>query len=360
MESKAMKLCVISFHSSPLDPVGSGTSGGMSVYLSNICKELSRFCEIDIFTCGKSEVKHITPSLRIVYLPCQNLNHFTDSVIAYHQLRKYDVLHTHYWLSGLVGLLMRKRYKIKWIHTLHTVEMLKHAHKDHARIEAESEIIRSCDLILSPTRKEAFQIETRYPGCCIVTIPHGVDIQKFTPSHNGHARLLFVGRIDPIKGLEVLIDALRMIGKDINLDVVGGPSKGIHTFESIKTYAENLSVRFVGPVPHDKLHEHYQRASVVVVPSYYESFGLVALEAMASARPVIGFEDTGLSETVADDAGVLVQRSEKNLGYVIEHLIGNHELCYQLGMKGREKAIHYRWENISRRYREVYEEISKN
>ncbi|MCK4575644.1 glycosyltransferase, partial [candidate division WOR-3 bacterium] len=115
-----------------------------------------------------------------------------------------------------------------------------------------------------------------------------------------------------------------------------------------------------GPVKHEELNRYYKEASILVVPSYYESFGLVALEAMASARPVIGFEDTGLSETVGKNAGILVKRSARNLGQAIDYLIDKQELCYTLGLNGRRKAIGFKWGSISREYLKTYEGIVKS
>lgn len=332
----------------------------MSICISQLYRELSRYCEIDIFTCGKNHVERLNPNLRVIYLPCENIARFSDTCIEYFLRRRYTVLHTHYWLSGMVGLQMRKRVPLPWIHTLHTVEMLKTIKKDRTRIEIEEEIVRNCDMVISPTEREAFAIRERHRETRVLVIPHGVDIKQFRPSPNGHARLLFVGRIDPIKGLDVLIDALRMIKQDIRLDIVGGPSKDKGNLESVKAYAENLPVHFHGAVKHGALASYYRNASILVVPSYYESFGLVALEAMASARPVIGFDDTGLSETVGSDAGILVERNKKNLGAALSYLINGHDACFELGMNGRRKAEGFAWEIIASKYRRTYGAIGKD
>ena len=162
-----------------------------------------------------------------------------------------------------------------------------------------------------------------------------------------------------IKGLEILIDALDLINDNITLNVVGGASKDGSTYENIQSYAQNLKINFHGRVAHDRLVDHYGSAGIIVIPSYYESFGLVGLEAMASARPVIGFDDTGLAETVGNDAGILVRRSEQNLAHAIAYLIRNKEKRYELGLRGRNKAIRYRWRRIAGIYRKTYETIAK-
>ncbi|TES94236.1 MAG: glycosyltransferase [Candidatus Cloacimonadota bacterium] len=354
-----MRICVISYHSSPLDPPGSGNSGGMNICISHLYQALSPFCEIDIFTYGSRRNTKLNSSIDVIYLDCQNLRNFADKVISYHNSRRYDIIHTHYWLSGVIGLLTMRKIKIPWIHSLHTVEMLKGIKRDQFRIEVEEEIIRVCNFIISPTHKEAFAIKEIYPKARIITIPHGVDVRTFTPSIDGHSKLLFVGRIDPIKGLDLLIDALRLLKYDIELDVIGGASKGEHYFESIKTYGDGLPVRFLGPIEHTELNQSYMKSGMLIVPSYYESFGLVALEAMASGRPVIGFDDTGLSETVGADAGILVKRNAQNLAQAITSLIDNRELRHNLGLIGRKKALGYKWENIAQRYLMTYEKIIK-
>jgi D-inositol-3-phosphate glycosyltransferase len=354
-----MRICVVSYHSSPLDPVGSGTSGGMSIVIANLYMKLASWCEVDIYVCGKKRCVSIGKNIRVYYVSCQRFDEFANTIIKNHIRRPYDLIHTHYWLSGLTALFIRKKIKIPWLHSFHTVEMFKGIVRDKTRIEIENEIIHSCDYIVSPTQREAVAIKNSFPGSHIITIPHGVDTQQFMPSPNGHAKLLFVGRVDPIKGLDILIDALRILQHDVHLDIVGGPSKDEGNYDNIKSHARNLRVNFVGTVKHEKLSECYRNASVVIVPSYYESFGLVGLEAMASARPVVGFEDTGLSETVGNDAGILVKRNIYNLRDAITHIINNHSLCYELGRKGRKKALHYDWHDIAKRYHKTYEEIIK-
>lgn len=355
-----MRICVVSYHSSPLDPVGSGKAGGMNVCVFNIYKRLSLFCEIDIFICGEREDADLGDSVRVLYLDCENPYDFADTVIEYHKRRKYDLIHTHYWLSGLIGLITRKKLNIPWVHSLHTVEILKDFKQDRMRINVEDEIIRSCDFIISPTDKEANEIGRMYQDTRIITIPNGVDTRRFTPSHNGHSKLLYIGRIDPIKGLDILVDAMSHIKRDIQLDIIGGTSKGEHNLKNIKRYAKGLPINFLGKIRHEDINLHYQHAGIIIIPSYYESFGLVGLEAMASARPVIGFNNTGLSETVEEDAGILVRRGAKNLAKAIRFLIDDKNLRYKLGKTGRKKAYAFEWGNIALRYYRNYYEIIKS
>ncbi len=352
-----MRICVVSYHSSPLEPVGEGKSGGMSIVLRSLYDRLAQHSEIDIFVRGKGLPENARHGMRVNAIDESDPRRFADEVAGRHSVKPYDLMHTHYWSSGVVGLHARPKMRIPWLHTMHTVEVLKTLRRDKTRIGVEEEIMRSCDLIVSPTLREASAIESLYPRVSTAVIPHGVDTRRFLPTLNGHSDILFVGRIDPLKGLHLLIDALRFVKRDICLTVAGGPSKGDRGLDSIRSHAAGLNVRFVGPVTHDRLAEHYSRTSMLVVPSYYESFGLVGLEAMASARPVVGFSHTGLSETVGDDAGVLVKFGVRDLARAIDGLASDHGLRHRLGRNGRRKALNFDWSNIAHRYERTYENI---
>lgn len=351
-----MRICVVSYHASPLDPVGAGKSGGMSIVLKNLYCRMAGFAEVDIFVRGNDQSVSLSPRVNVIYIDQNETTGFAEAIIDRHTACRYDLLHTHYWSSGIVGLLVNRRLRVPWLHTLHTVEVLKTIKQDRTRIGVEEEIVRTCDLVVSPTYQEATTLRSLYPDVNVVSVPHGVDTKMFGPSLDGHKSILYVGRIDPIKGLDVLIDALRILKRDTNLVVVGGSSKGQNHCEAIRTYGRDLSIDFAGRVQHEDLVRYYRETSMVVVPSYYESFGLVGLEAMASARPVVGFSHTGLRETVGDDAGILVKMGARNLAQAIKILLENHCLRQELGKKGRSKAVAYDWLHIARRYQGIYEE----
>ncbi|HID32300.1 MAG TPA: glycosyltransferase, partial [bacterium (Candidatus Stahlbacteria)] len=301
----------------------------------------------------------INKNLKIISVHDNTISDFADAILDYWGNRCYDLLHTHYWLSGLVGLELKKVLNVTWFHTFHTIERFKSINRDRARIEAEDEIMKKCDLVISSTWREKSLLKSVHPDLKVIAIPHGVDTSKFQPALNGHHSILYVGRIDPIKGLDLLIEAMQKIA-DVRIDIVGGQSKDHQYYESIRTAAARLNVRFAGPVHPDLLCDYYLNAGMVVVPSYYESFGLVGLEAMASARPVIGFKDTGLSETVGDDAGLLISRGIKSLRQAIQSLINNPDLRHKLGLKGRKKALSFSWDRIAERYLKIYAEVNKS
>ncbi|KPK71466.1 hypothetical protein AMJ87_07115 [candidate division WOR_3 bacterium SM23_60] len=355
-----MRICVVSYHSSPLEPIGVGYSGGMNVCTSNLYTRLSPSCTVDIFTYGTHARVMLNDSATIHYIDKKNPVHFAEEIMQHHTLQQYDVIHTHYWLSGIIGLYLKKVSKIPWIHTFHTIERFKTIKKNEVRVEIEEEIMRSCDVILSPTIREKYLLTKHAPQAQVIAIPHGVDTTRFTARVDGSSNLLYVGRIDPLKGLEVLIDAVHMLNGNVRLDVVGGPSHKQGTLASIKSYARDVRISFAGPVNHNELTGYYERAAMVILPSYYESFGLVALEAMASARPVIGFEDTGLSETVGNRAGILVKRNTRALARAIAFLINNKTARHNLGNRGCRAVQKYDWSRIARVYLKTYEEIAKN
>ncbi len=355
-----MKICVVSYHSSPIEPVGSGRSGGMNVFTSNLYRILGASCDIDIFAYGSQGCVKLNPNVRIIHLPFEDLNDFAEEIIHHNTVQHYDLIHTHYWLSGIIGIVVKKELKVPWVHTFHTIETFKTIEKDQLRVEVEEEIMQLSDVIISPTHRERLALTTRYPSTNVITIPHGVDINKFRARVNGSSNLLYVGRIDPIKGLDILLDALRLLKRDLRLDIIGGPSQKQGDLESIKSYAEGLRVHFSGPIGHDQLSDCYQKTAMVILPSYYESFGLVALEAMASARPVIGFQDTCLSETIGSRAGILVERSTRELARTIAFLIDNKTVRHNLGVNGRKNVFNYQWIRIAQDYLKTYEKIIKS
>lgn len=355
-----MKIGVISYHTSPLVPPGAGTSGGMNVYMARLYDRLSRFARIDVFVRGKSARTVLNQNLRIIAIPESNPERFARYILDQHACSPYDLLHSHYWLSGLIGRRVHTRTRVPWVHSFHTIEHLKGIMADVQRVEAEHGIMKTCDFIISPTVRERVEILKINPNARVLVIPHGVDTRTFTPSANGHKRLLFVGRITRIKRLDVLIDALRYLDRGIELTVAGGPARDEHTYESIQTYARGLPIDFIGTVPHAQLDRLYRASSIVIMPSFYESFGLVALEAMSSARPVIGFQGTGLAETVGDAAGILVRHSERSLARAIDHILRNDTLGMALGMRGRSRALRFDWRHIAARYRTTYEAITND
>lgn len=359
MENKKFKICIISYHASPFASVGEGSSGGMSVYLSNLCKRISSNLEVDIFCRGVKEEKTVD-KCNLIYLNDSSMEQFKEEIIEFHEKKKYDILHSHYWLSGIIANNIKSVFPdLTWIHSFHTVEALKKVTADMARIEAEKDIMYSCDFVISPTCREKDWIEKLYPKASVLVVPHGVSPRDFPYGKDGSRNILFVGRIDPVKGLELLVESLKFIKGDFTLNIAGGPSKDISYYEDIKTKISRYHVRSFGKVPHKELYKLYQNSCMLVLPSYYESFGLVALEAMSCGRPVVGFSDTYLPEVVGDKSGIFVDRNEKKLAGAIDFLLNDTSKRYDFGRTAKSRASGYSWEIISRRYIEIYRKIIK-
>jgi D-inositol-3-phosphate glycosyltransferase len=349
------RIATLSVHTSPLEQPGTGDAGGMNVYILEVSKRLAaRGVEVEIFTRATASglpsavemapgvvVRHITAGpfegLAKEDLPSQ-LCAFTNGVLraeAAHPPGYYDLVHSHYWLSGHVGWLARERWGVPLVHTAHTLAKVKNrslADGDRpepmARVIGEEQVIAEADRLVANTRFEAEDLVRCYDAdpTRLTVVQPGVDLDRFRPGvadrrrfglpENGHV-IAFVGRIQPLKGPDVLISALAALRRrnpaaDVTVVICGGPSgSGLDRPSSLVELAESLgvadAVRFLPPQTGEDLARLYRAADLVAVPSYNESFGLVALEAQACGTPVVAAAVGGLVTSVRDgESGVLV------------------------------------------------------
>jgi D-inositol-3-phosphate glycosyltransferase len=403
------RVAMVSLHTSPLDQPGTGDAGGMNVYVIELSKRLARQgIEVDIFTRATDSalpplveahdgvtVRHIHAGpfegLTKHELPGQ-LCVFAREVLraeAAQPLGHYDAVHSHYWLSGQVGALARDRWGVPLVHTMHTMAKVKNAAlaqgdrpEPAARVIGEEQVVEAADVLIANTRLEARQLVELYDAepDRVQVIHPGVDLSVFRPLDQTQVRaslglaadahvLLFAGRIQPLKGPDVLLRAVAVLlerhpglRSRLVVPVVGGPSgSGLDRPESLAALAAELDiddvVRFVPPVSQAELARWYAAATVVAVPSYNESFGLVAAEAQAAGTPVVAAAVGGLTTVVRDDhSGFLVEGHDPGAwARTLVRPLTDPDLLVRLQAGALEQARQFSWEATAAQTLAVYE-----
>jgi D-inositol-3-phosphate glycosyltransferase len=400
---------MLSVHTSPLDPPGGGDAGGMNVYVVETARRMAaRGTEVEIFTRATNSdqpaavelapgvlVRHVTAGpfegLAKDDLPAQ-LCAFTAGVLraeAFHEPGWYDVVHSHYWLSGQVGWLVRDRWGIPLVHSAHTLARVKNTllaagdrPEPRARVIGEEQVVAEADRLVASTGDEAAQLVDLYGAdpSVVRTIAPGVDLDAFTPGSQLAARrrlglradarvLLFVGRIQPLKAPDVLLRAAAQLRGEVPLQVavVGGPSgNGLATPEWLTDLVRDLglgeTVRFVPPAGRDTVADYYRAADLTIVPSYTESFGLVALESQACGTPVVAAAVGGLTTAVdAGRSGVLVDGHDPDKwASVIGELLRNPRYIDRLAARARTHAERFSWDRTAQALLDTYAEAARD
>jgi D-inositol-3-phosphate glycosyltransferase len=391
------RVATISVHTSPLDQPGTGDAGGMNVYVVELARRLAAMgIESDIFTrttsSGLDPVVELEPGITVRHvtagpfeglskndLPAQ-LCAFASGVLraeAVNEPGHYDVVHSHYWLSGQVGWLAKERWGVPLVHSFHTLAKVKNAAladdddpEPTAREIGEAQVIAEADRLVASTDDEAAQLRDLYDAdpARIATVAPGVDLDRYTPGSRSAAKaalglrdedvlLLFVGRIQPLKAPDVLVRAAaELVRRDPSLRerlvvaIVGGPSgTGTRDPERLDALARHLDldevVRREPPVAPDRLVAYYRAAEAVVVPSYNESFGLVALEAQACGTPAVAASVGGLRTAVRDgESGILVRGHDPaEWANVLARLIDHPAERVRLAAGARVHAERFGW-----------------
>lgn len=405
------RLAILSVHTSPLAPMGGKKTGGMNVYIRELAQELgSRGISVDIFTrrtaSDEPKIDHrIGENVRVIYLEAGGirsltpdaiypyLSEFTARLMAFttcHSL-KYDMIYSHYWLSGWVGQKLKESWGTPFVHMFHTLGQMKQRILSHQsimpnqRIRTEMEIIAWADRIIAATPAEHSQLMWLYRANRrkIEIVPPGVNIERFYPvSEKGakqqlgfddeHKILLFVGRIEPLKAVDSIINALNVVKKEnpslinqIRFAIIGGDPNDKYDKEMMRLQAltqefglENI-VLFLGAKDQASLPLYYAAATVVMMPSDYESFGMVALEAMAMGTPVIASNVGGLGYLVKDaETGFLVPVREPNsIASCITKIVTDEDCSTMMGHNASALAQKYAWSRIADRILTIFDDI---
>ena len=392
------RVAFISFHACPLAAPGQGKSGGMNVYVRELSKAMGESgIAVDIYTRKHDEsgdqIEFIAPNVRVIHLaggPHEavvaelfvHLPHFLEEMNSFigDEGLDYGVVHSHYWLSAWLGQRVAASLVIPHVVTFHTLALIKMQSRagevePEERSTAEREAMLTADRIIAFSGHERDSMARLYGADPdrVMLAPCGVDLTKFRPMDqkevrrklglNGEKVLLYVGRVEPLKGLDLLVETAAQMDdgeENVRMMVVGGGGPGEPETDRVRRLAEEREVEglidFVGRVDHDELPLYYNAADVCVVPSFYESFGLVALESMACGTPVVATRVGGLPTLVHHGhTGYLKPwRCPEAFANSVEMIISSERLQETLGIAARRRAELMGWANVATMISEEY------
>jgi D-inositol-3-phosphate glycosyltransferase len=412
-----MRIAMLSYHTCPLATLGGKDTGGMNVYVRDLTRELGRQgLRVDVFTRSQDEHQpHVKEELgygnRVIHVPAgpevplskdilyQHVPEFVGGAREYARAQgaAYDVIHSHYWLSGVAARSLRAAWRAPVVQMFHTLGHMKNRiaqtpaeQESGLRIAEETQLLKEAERVIAATPAELAQMQWLYrvDGGNVSIIPPGVDVHHFYPRSLAEAKarigvppemqmLLFVGRIEPLKGLETLFRAVAILRaqgvcdcRKMCLSIVGGdpsdnPAVRNTEMERLKALRAELGiadlVTFLGAQDQDALPDYYAAAETVIMPSHYESFGMVALEAMACGAPVIASEVGGLAFLIRDgETGFHVpDRDPDALAERICEVITNPLLRAEMSDNAARYAQAYAWEVIARQVAGVYEGVMR-
>jgi D-inositol-3-phosphate glycosyltransferase len=387
---------MITMHTSPTATLGQRANGGLNVYVRELCTRLSRRgVATDVFTrCPGLDcpaVEQLAPLSRVVYLPAgapdldkyrllAEVPAFTDAVQDFVEGSglDYDLIYSHYWLSGLSACALRHRLRLPWAHTAHTLAIVKNRQlapgaepEPEIRVDLEGEIAHCADLFVVSTEAEGDDLRQAYHVAPdrLAVVPPGVDLETFRPMRRALARLLvghpeerlfvFAGRLEPLKGVDVVLHALAVLtagGRhpEARLLVLGEDS-GVGEQARLRRLTDELGlgdrVEFLGSVPQERLAAYYAAADACLMPSYSESFGLVGLEAQACGTAVIASNVAGLASVVRDGVTGFLVDGHDPAAYAerMRRVLEEPGLSEELGRRGSRLAAAFSWEQTADR-----------
>ena len=398
-----MRIAEISVHSCPLRPLGAGDVGGMNLYILRLCQETSKLgVDVDIFARrhdqNEPEVIRINERTRLIHIHAgyprdvstmdvyNCLPEFQSNLLSFIKREgvKYDIVRSHYWTSALIAEKIKKQLGIPDVVTFHTMGKVKNRAfgtrlEPEIRIKSEKEIVANADRIITSTDEGKNNLINLYGANPekVDVIPPGVDLDFFHPGDKEKARreldltdyrrvLLFAGRLQPFKGLDLLLHAMTNLpnhGTTRLLVVGGNAGKGDELVRMNSLVTElgiSNMVGFVGAVEHENMPKFYNAADICVVPSYHESFGMVALESLASGTPVVAARVGGLATIVRDgETGYLFdERSPETLAIYLCLLMSENEIRNSMARAARQSVMKYNWSATAQRLLKVYQEFN--
>ena len=406
-----MKICAVSFHCCPFSSVGGDGVGGMNVYLKELSTALA--CdpdtEIDIFTRDQNpqidSIKRLGPNVRVIHLPAgpdcfvdrkslyDYLPEFVENLKRFmcNEKKSYTVIYTHYWLSGLVGDYLKQYFNIPLVHTYHTLAFLKNrvsSKPEHRyRLLAERHLSHTADLIISSSSEEKKNLMGEYgvSALKIKVIYPGVNHNLFYPSKakrvylesgffENHKILLYVGRVEPIKGLMTIIEAFASLNKSydslLRLIVIGGGKKGSelsynHEANRVKAAVESHGLTekivFLGSKEQKVLKDYYSAADMLIVPSLYESFGLVVVEALACGTPVL-VSNVGKMKTIVREGKngfSFVPGSPEALAKGLKVFYRKESLLWGAAKIRQDIIARFSWEKTGKETQRIFADLNQ-
>jgi len=416
-----LQIAMLSVHTCPLATLGGKETGGMNVYVRDLSRELARRGhQVDVYTRSQDpDIPRVSHKLggggRVIHIPAgperpydkhrvyDHLPEFVDGALNQAEADgvAYDVLHSHYWLSGAAAKALRRQWDTPIVHMAHTLGEMKNLvaekrpkeRETSRRVAVERDIAHFANALIAATPAEENQLAELYSADRgkIHVISPGVDIDRFHPIPAAHAKshigicpdrpmILFVGRIEPLKGIDTLLEAIALVvnrrpelrrsresGEGLCVPIIGGEADRIHEHEEMlrlaelrKTLGIDDVVTFLGSKNQDTLQYYYSAAEMVVMPSDYESFGMVALEAMACGTPVIASDVGGLAFLVKDGrTGYRVPAGDvEALAERITHVLTDELSRRRIGQRASCWAESYAWSNIAERIEDVYLQVT--
>lgn len=396
-----MNIAMLSVHSCPMGKIGSKDTGGMSIYIRELSAELGKQGHlVDVFTRAHnpmdSEIIEVGQGVRLIHLRAGEVKNIHKSMV-YSYLDdfasnledfrrscglRYDLIHSHYWLSGSVGRLIKEQWQVPHMMMFHTLGAVKNAvsmggggDEPDIRIEGEKEMIQDCDRIIAATERERTDLIKYYHASSdkVAVVPCGVNLGLFRSMDKELARryvglddrrtILFVGRIEALKGIDDLLRAMSCLQgyEGIRLVVVGGDEQSQPEMDGLRNLAFSLGigdlVDFIGMVDQQELPYYYNAADVCVIPSYYESFGLVALESLACGTPIVATR-VGIIESLFEhhNVGYMVDDHEPcHLAEGIISVLSTPGLRAKTAVEFRDVVVSFSWMDVAKDINEQYQ-----